>query len=109
MSDGLTGRVTGIPAMTAKLRKAQRDFKKLVADAMVEDAKLDVAEAKDRAPVYTGPPGPNKPIPRVLRESIHMEGPKIEGNRISVEIVAGGEAGAYAIPQHEDLTYHHTI
>jgi hypothetical protein len=95
--------------MERKLLNFARLFPKTVARAMEEDAEVDVDEAKDRAPVYTGPPGPSKPIPYVLQDSIHAEPAEIRGNLISVEIVAGGEAGAYAIPQHEDMTLHHTI
>ena len=99
----------GIDAMQLRLAAFIPQMRRLIADAMEAHAEVDVKEAKKRSPVYTGPPGPSKPIPGVLRDSIHAEEAVIRGSQISVEIVAGGKAGAYAIPQHENLTYRHTI
>jgi hypothetical protein len=99
----------GVAEMIAKIRAAKKGLPLLVGEALWEDAKPDVIEAKKRSPVYTGPVTASSPIPGVLQDSIHAEGPTYEGNKISVEIVAGGLAGAYAIPQHERLDYHHTV
>lgn len=99
----------GVAEMIANIRKAKTSLRLAIGEAMWEDAKPDVAEAKRRSPVYSGPVTASSPIPGVLQDSIHAEGPTYEGHTISVEIVAGGAAGAYAIPQHERLDYHHEV
>jgi hypothetical protein len=101
--------LTGVDEMIAMLRKVKIELPKLVAKALEEDTQKDVEECKRRSPVYVGPSGPGKPIPGVLRDSIHSEPVQITRDQISIEIVAGGEAGAYAIPQHEELTYQHEV
>ncbi len=44
-----------------------------------------------------------------LRNTIHVEGPESSGREITVSIVAGGPAAPYAIVQHENMQYRHTI
>lgn len=100
--------VRGEHEMTAKLRSFQAKFPQRTGDALyTEIHTVEEPEAKSRTPVYTGPTGPGKPVPGVLRDSVHTEGPTYEGRLIKVALVAGGEAGAYAIPQHERLDYFH--
>jgi hypothetical protein len=99
--------LTGVNEMIAKIRAFKKNFPQAVADALKAEMEIEVKECKKRAPVYTGPLGPSYPVPGVLRDSIHLEGPVIEGTNISAMIVAGGEAGAYAIPQHENLEWFH--
>jgi hypothetical protein len=101
--------VSGVLEMVANLRNFKKNFPGHVAEAMRIEAEVDAIECKKRSPVYTGPVTPSSPIPGVLQDSIHVEGPNFKNDIIYVEIVAGGEAGAYAIPQHENLTYHHEI
>jgi hypothetical protein len=101
--------LTGVTEMIAKIRAVKKGLPLMIGEALWEDAKPDVLEAKNRSPVYSGPVTASSPIPGVLQDSIHAEGPTYEGHLISVEIVAGGLAGAYAIPQHERLDYHHNI
>lgn len=105
----MSASLSGVNEMIAKLRMFKQKFPQLVADAMKAEMEIEVEECKKRCPVYTGRLGPGYPIPGVLRDSIHLEGPFIDGANINSEIVAGGEAGAYAIPQHENLEYFHTI
>jgi hypothetical protein len=100
----------GRQEISARLQKFAQNFPKHIGNALMKDAREnDVPEAKERAPVYSGPQTSSSPVPFVLQKSIHVEGPKFEGNVISVEVVAGGLAAAYAIRQHEDLTYHHKV
>jgi hypothetical protein len=99
----------GVSAMVAKLRAIQAQFPDRVAAALSAEVEIEVTECKHRCPVYVGPPGKGKPLPGVLRGSIHQEGPFREGRRVWTTIVAGGPAGAYAIPQHEHLDWLHAV
>jgi hypothetical protein len=96
-------------AMRTKLRLFRVKFPKVVAAALYAETQIEVTECKKLCPVYVGPTGPGKPIPGLLRDSIHSEGPFYEGLKIWMRIVAGGAAGAYAIPQHENLEFHHEV
>jgi len=102
-------RLLGVPEMIKKIREIQKQFPDRVINALRYEAEIEVTEAKKRTPVYTGPTGPGKPIPGLLRASVHQDGPYREGSRIYTRIVAGGAAGAYAIPQHENLEYFHEV
>jgi len=101
--------VRGVAAMNDKIRSFTRQFPAIVRPAMREEAEVEATESKKRAPVYSGPTGPNYPIPGVLRASIHVEGPFQRGSMIYADIVAGGAAGAYALSQHEELDWFHKI
>ena len=102
-------RLLGVDTMKANLRMAQTLFPDQMARALKAEGEIETTEAKKRTPVYVGPTGPGRPIPGLLRDSVHLEGPFHEGRRISVKIVAGGAAGAYAIPQHEIEEYFHVV
>lgn len=95
--------------MARKLRDVAKRYPDLVTKALRIEAEIEATEVKKRTPVYTGPTGPGKPIPGLLRGSVHVRGPFREGRRIYAIIVAGGAAGAYAWPQHEHLDWYHEI
>lgn len=99
----------GVHDMKERLRKFKRLFPKQLERAVRFEMEIEATEAKKRTPVYVGPTGPGKPIPGVLRASVHVEGPEWKGRTLRCEIVAGGAAGAYAIPQHENLEFHHEV
>lgn len=104
------GRVSGVGNVVAKLRAFAKKFPDRVGAALRHETEIEATEAKKRAPVYVGETGPGKPIPGLLRASIHAEGPYRKGLRtICCQIVAGGAAGAYAIPQHERLDWFHKV
>lgn len=109
MANPLGIRLEGVPEMIRKIREVQKLYPDRVKQALAVEAEIEVTEAKKRTPVYTGPTGPGKPIPGLLRASVHQDGPHREGHRIYTKIVAGGAAGAYAIPQHENLEYFHEV
>lgn len=107
MADGVS--MNGVKGVVAKLRAFAKKFPDRVGAALRQETEIETTEAKRRTPVYVGPTGPGKPVPGLLRASVHAEGPFREGSRIYCQIVAGGAAGAYAIPQHENLSYFHRI
>lgn len=102
-------RLLGVSNMTKNIREVAKKFPDRVMQALRVEGEIETTEAKKRTPVYTGPTGPGKPIPGLLRASVHLEGPFREGTRIYAKIVAGGAAGAYAIPQHENLEFFHEV
>lgn len=105
----LASGMSGVREWAAKVRSYAKKFPDRVGAALRQETEIETTEAKRRTPVYVGPTGPGKPIPGLLRASVHAEGPFREGSRIYCKIVAGGAAGAYAIPQHENLWYFHTV
>ena len=99
----------GVVEMRNRLKAFQAKFPQEVKRALRIECEIEATEAKKRTPVWTGKTGPGYPIPGLLRDSVHVEGPFQEGPRIWALVVAGGAAGAYAIPQHENLEWFHTI
>lgn len=45
----------------------------------------------------------------ILKGSGHVRLPEVDGGEVSVVLAYGGPAEAYAIVQHENLDYHHTV
>ncbi len=90
-----------------RLRAFREKFPKLVLSAMRIEGEIETTEVKRRTPV-SPLPAPKGVVPGTLRASVHLDGPIQEGGKYSMKIVAGGAAGAYAIPQHENLEYFHT-
>lgn len=88
---------TGADDMMKRLRKLREQLPDHFGRALRQEAELEATEAKKRCPVDTG----------ALRASIHAEGPKREGRKITCEIVAGGAAEPYALQVHEDLDAQH--
>ena len=99
----------GREEMIKKLQTFKAKFPLQLMQAMRMEAEIEATECRKRTPVYVGPTGPGKPIPGLLKASIKVEGPEHRGRYLTVWISAGGAAGAYAIPQHENLDYFHTI
>lgn len=56
-------------------------------------------DALERTPVDTG----------VLRASIMVEQPEVDGSTVRCVLGAGGAAAAYALRQHEEVGYRHTV
>ena len=79
--------------MKAKLATLQRKFPKAVAAALKQEAEIEMIESKKRCPVDKG----------ILHGSGHVLKPVAEGRKISVDLVYGGPAEAYAVIVHEDL------
>jgi hypothetical protein len=65
--------------------------------AVTEEAQIAMRDSKRIVPVKDGP----------LKESGTVLPPTVSGTRVTVELGYGGAASAYAMRQHEDLSYKH--
>ena len=87
----------GLNEMLSTLRKIAEKFPDKVAEAIYQEAQIEMTESKRRVPVDTG----------VLRASGRVAELERKGRHISVTLSYGGAAEAYAIVQHERLDYFH--
>lgn len=78
--------------------KTKRTLKS-TASALYKEGERIMAKAKPLTPVDTG----------ALVNSGHVELPKSEGSKISVELGFGGTAAPYALIVHENLEAHHPV
>jgi len=85
--DAIRGRLIGLAAQA----------KPAIAAALFQEGEAIRRESIARVPVDLG----------TLKNSAYVAPPVIEGDRVSVEIGYGGAASAYAVVQHENLTYKH--
>ena len=67
--------------------------------ALYREAEAIMADSKAECPVRLGP----------LRASGHVQPPRVEAGEIVLELGYGGTALEYALRQHEELDYHHTV
>lgn len=97
------GRVTitfaGAPAFVAKLAKASEQGLRASEAGLFAAGNVIMEEAKHRSPVDTG----------TLAGSGYVTLPERVGDTVAVEIGFGGPAEAYAVVQHEDLSYRHPV
>lgn len=85
---------SGIGAFSSRLRVAAGNkVRSEVARAMKQEMEIERREAVKRAPLDTGD----------LRRSIRVEGPVMQGQAVSYNLVAGGEKVPYARHVHEDM------
>ena len=94
--------IRGAVEMIKKLTGFQEKFPERVAEALYQEAQIEMTEAKRRTPVdvnYTG--GRKPPHPGQLRASGIVHQPIREGKSISVTLSFGGGAIDYAIWVHE--------
>ena len=92
-------RIEGLPALKAALAAAGRRGTNALASAMADEADIIMEESKRRAPVDRGP----------LRASGVVLPPEKRGGSVSIEMGYGGAASAYALRQHEETSYRHTV
>lgn len=83
----------------AKITAALATIKTQAAEALYQEAEIEMTESKKRCPVDVG----------TLRDSGHVQDPAEDANSISVTMGYGGAAEAYAIVQHESLEFHHKV
>ena len=67
--------------------------------ALYQGGSIIMTEAKHRAPLDVG----------ALRNSGYVTLPRREGGDVFVEVGFGGAAKAYAVKQHEELSYRHEV
>jgi hypothetical protein len=85
--------------VAAQLRRHLEAARKAAERALYEGGSIIMTEAKKRAPLDVG----------TLRNSGYVTLPKREGDEVFVEVGFGGAAKAYAVKQHEELSYHHEV
>jgi hypothetical protein len=85
--------------VAAQLRKHLDAARKAAEAALYQGGSIIMTEAKKRAPLDVG----------TLRNSGYVTLPQRAGDEVFVEVGFGGAAKAYAVKQHEELSYHHEI
>ena len=83
----------------AQLRKRLEAVRHAAEAALYQGASIIMTEAKERAPVDVGS----------LRNSGYVTLPVTRGGDTFVEAGFGGAAKAYAVVQHEELSYRHEV
>lgn len=91
--------LNGVKDMQRKLEQAATDLQRRQKLALRQEAEVELTEIKKRTPVKDGH----------LRASEHVQPVVQEGNKMHVDIVAGGAAEDYAIVQHENLDFIHKV
>ena len=81
----------------AALRKRLEAVVRAAEAALYQGANIIMTEAKKRAPLDVG----------TLQNSGYVTLPRQQGNEVMVEAGFGGAAKAYAVRQHEELSYQH--
>ncbi len=90
--------------MVANIRHAKQTIpNEKVIPAVKEEMEIELKEMKRRTPVDTTE---NAPHPGQLRDSLRLEGPRLEGGLISAEITTDVDYAAYV---HENPDAHHPI
>lgn len=91
--------IRGLPEVRAALRRYGRRANKGLAAGLYQEGERIMAVSKTEVPVDQG----------VLRSTGHVQLPKEEAGRVSVTLGYGGPAAPYALRQHEELSYRHTV
>ena len=101
----------GLIEMTGKLKRLAEKYPDQVAQGMTIEAEIEMAESKRRCPVSPVPAPPGV-VPGTLRASGQVHEAEIDGKAVNVTLWYGGPgSGAedYAVIQHEELDYFHTV
>lgn len=94
-----TLKYTGADAAIRDIEKLAAGSRAEFAQAAVDTLAARVPEVQRRTPFESGE----------LRDTVRVEGPEINGNRITAAIVAGGGEVDYALYVHEDMEADHPI
>lgn len=89
----------GLPEVKAKLRMYGRRANKGLKAGLYQEGEGIMAKSLTEVPRDTG----------VLASTGHVQLPKEEAGRVSVTLGYGGPAAPYALRQHEELSYKHTV
>lgn len=92
-------KLEGWEQLKKKILLAAKAMPDHVAQALTEEAEIEMKEAKRRTPVDTG----------TLRASGRVGKPEFTGTNVSVPMTFGGAASAYALIVHEDLDAWHPV
>jgi hypothetical protein len=91
--------LNGADQMIARISAIAAKQPQRAAAALYQEALLVEGTSKSLTPVDFG----------ILRDSHETKQPQVEGNNISVAIVVGGAAEAYAVEVHENLNSYHRV
>lgn len=90
----------GLDVVLKNLKQIEANTPQAAGAALFRRAEAIMTDSKQNyVPVDTG----------ALRGSGHVQLPVQNGNDVTVTMGYGGVANAYAIPQHENLNYNHTV
>lgn len=90
----------GVAESSRKLREIARRHPQKAGAALYKRGEFIMTRSKrEFVPVKDG----------ILKNSGHVQPPEIKGSDISVVLAYGGEAEAYAVEQHENLSLQHTV
>ena len=89
----------GAARVAAELKGRLEAVQKAAAAAVYMGGQVIITEAKKRAPKDVGD----------LRGSGYVSTPRWDSDGVMVECGFGGSASAYALEQHENLTYRHDV
>lgn len=87
----------GVDNALADVKRLRRTMPDYFAQALYQEAQIELKEIKRRTPVLTG----------ALRASETLTTPQRQGRRIWVEVLAGGPSAPYAFFVHNDLEAFH--
>ena len=93
----LKAEVINLGPLLKQINAAPAEFLHAAAVELYQEAEGIMAQAKELVPVLTGN----------LRDSGHVELPRVEKSSALVEIGFGSSAVQYATPVHENLDAHH--
>jgi hypothetical protein len=92
--------VDGLSALQGVLNQFGQNASQALGAALYQEAELVMTDSKaNYVPVDTG----------MLRSTGHVDPPQMSGNQVSVTLGYGGPSAPYALRQHEDLSYRHTV
>jgi hypothetical protein len=91
--------VRGLREVKAALRRAGRAGNRGLKKGLYQEGEGIMAESKTEVPVDKG----------ILKSTGHVEPPREERGTVVVKIGYGGAAAPYALRQHEELSYRHTV
>jgi hypothetical protein len=97
----------GIQEAIQAFEGAIAELKQALASGLYSEAELVMTDAKANY-VPVGQP-PEDATPGTLRNSGFVNEPEWQGNEVTVTLGFGGAAEEYALRQHEELSYKHTV
>lgn len=92
-------RIRGVPELGRALRALGAGAVPAGKAALTEEAEAVMTASKQEVPVDKG----------ILRSTGHVAPPVIRARTITVQAAYGGPAAPYALRQHEELEYRHTV
>jgi hypothetical protein len=91
--------IKGMDKLDDALAELSKQATGHMAEALREEAEIEMTEAKKRTPVEWG----------TLRGSGRVEGPEYKGKDVEVKLQFGSAAAPYALYVHEDLDAFHKV